>query len=337
MTTSRQLVKNAIEGKGIDRIPICISFTPDESNGRIVKEIENDFESDILVVIQEDPEFVPIEEGYSQLGYKSETLGETMGEVTNPPLSDWGNFGSWKASLPNFSKECRYENAKRLRTAHPDKFLVGGINQMMEEIINLRGYEDYMVDFYEEEENLKALIDTLYAIGKQIVDGYAKAGMDAVLAWEDWGLQHAPMISHALWKKFFYAKMKDFVDYIHAKGMKYILHSCGHILYLMDDFVDMGIDVLQLDQQNNMGLDKLNQWSKKICFWAPVDIQLSVNMTRDEMKAYITELVQKLGHEKGGFMYKPYCTPAAIHMSTAQLRQEMEFMQEAWQIRSVSK
>ena len=86
-----------------------------------------------------------------------------------------------------------------------------------------------------------------------------------------------------------------------------------------------------------MGLDKLSQWSKKICFWAPVDIQLSVNMTREEMKTYITEMVLKLGHEKGGFMYKPYCTPAAIQMNTAQLRQEMELMQEAWQIRNVSK
>ena len=61
------------------------------------------------------------------------------------------------------------------------------------------------------------------------------------------------------------------------------------------------------------------------------------SMTREEMKTYITEMVLKLGHEKGGFMYKPYCTPAAIQMNTAQLRQEMELMQEAWQIRNVSK
>lgn len=195
---------------------------------------------------------------------------------------------------------------------------------MMEELIALRGYANYMMDFYDEEERLSALIDEIYLHATRMVDGYADAGMDAVIAWEDWGLQDSPMMSYALWEKFFRKKMQAFVDRIHARGMKYILHSCGHILYLMDAFADMGIDVLQLDQQKNMGLDALNRWQGKFCFCCPTDIQHSVTMPADEMQAYLRDMQRKLGHEKGGFIFKPYAQPAAIHMPEEKLRQELD-------------
>ena len=328
--TSRELVKSVIEGNGAERLPLCTRIDVDAPNREIGEQINKEYESDILLVGSFDPEFVPVAEDCSEMGLKRVHLGDDYGLVLEPPLSDWANYESWKAHLPDYTAARRYEMARQARAAYPDTYLVGGINQMMELIISLRGWENYMTDFYEEEENLRALIDTLYTVGKQLVDGYADAGLDAVIAWEDWGLQHTPMMSHALWKDFFYEKMKDFVDHIHARGMKYILHSCGHILYLMDTFVEMGIDVIQLDQQNNMGLEELSKWNGKICFWAPVDIQLSPVMPREEMKEYVDRMVRLLGHEKGGFMYKAYAQPAAIRMSADRLRQEIGLMRDAW-------
>lgn len=256
-----------------------------------------------------------------------ETFGETMGEVKNPPLENWDNFDKWESQLPDFTKPRRYQNVKEARKKYPDKFLVGALGMMMEEIINLRGYSNCMMDYYEEQENLERLIDSLYEKGKQMVDGYADAGMDAVIAWEDWGLQRGPMMSFALWKEFYYDRMKSFVEYIHSKGMKYILHSCGHITYLLDTFTEFGIDVIQMDQQLNMGLDTLHNWSEKICFFCPIDIQHSVGMSELEMKQYAEELIKKLGSSKGGFMYKAYAQPAAIHMPEEKLRKEIEIFQ----------
>lgn len=159
-----------------------------------------------------------------------------------------------------------------------------------------------------------------------MVKGYADAGLDAVIAWEDWGLQTRPMISYELWHKFYYERMKDFISYVHKMGLKYMLHSCGHILYLMDTFIEMGVDVIQLDQQLNMGLKELGQWKGQICFWCPVDIQHSVAMSTEEMKQYIKELTENLSSKQGGFMYKVYAQPASIRMTEEQLRHEITLM-----------
>ena len=198
---------------------------------------------------------------------------------------------------------------------------------MMEELINLIGYEKYMISLYEEEEELTAVIDVLYDMAHKMVDGYADAGIDAVIAWEDWGLQNSPIMSHELWEHYFKDKMRAFVAHIHDRGMKYILHSCGHITYLIDDFIEIGVDALQIDQQMNMGLDVLSKWRGKICFCASTDIQRFGKMSEEEMGAYLHEMNEKLGTKKGGYIYKPYPSPAAIHMTPEKLSNEIRVAQ----------
>lgn len=327
MQTSRECVKRALTGTGPDRIPVCLDFDQDHLNRAITESTLQDYTSDVIIVSSYDPEFVPVGEGYSQWGYKMETFGETMGEVKDRPLESWDNFHAWKSRLPDFSQERRYENVREIRQKYPDRYVVGGLGMMMEEIINLRGYANCMMDYYEEPEQLCQLIDCLYQIARQQIDGYAAAGLDGVIAWEDWGLQKGPMMSYSLWQEFYYDKMKDLVDYIHSKGMTYFLHSCGNILYLLDTFAEFGIDAIQMDQQMNMGLDRLSSWKGKLCFWCPVDIQHSVDMSLEEMGQYIHEMITSLGTEDGGFMYKAYPQPAAIHMPEEQLRREIHFMQ----------
>jgi len=327
MTTSRELVTRAMEHRNPERVPMWIGFDSDPYNLAVTKDIRSEFESDIMIAGCADPDFVPAGEGYSVMGYKMDTFGETMGEVTEPPLEDWSNFPRWSASLPDYSKSSCYDSAREMRRQHPDKFLIGALNMMMEEIMNLRGFANYMEDFYEEEENLSLLIDRLYEIAHQMVDGYADAGMDAVIAWEDWGLQDSPIMSHAMWTRFFRDKMAAFVRHIHDRGMKYVLHSCGHIGYLLQDFAEMGIDALQLDQQKNMGFDLLGKWKETFCFCCPVDIQHSPVMEPDEMRLHLTEMNANLNHG-GGYIYKTYPQPAAIHMTEAQLRRELKFAGE---------
>ncbi|MDY3917415.1 MAG: uroporphyrinogen decarboxylase family protein [Candidatus Limivivens sp.] len=328
MQTSRELVKRAMEFGKPERIPLCLDFQKDELNIERTKDITARYESDLLITCFFDPEFVPLGEGYSEWGYKMENFGETMGEVKDYPLADWDRFDFWKSHLPDYSAERGYEEARKMRKQYPDTFLAGGVGMMMETILNLRGYENTMIDYFEEEDNLNKLIDCLYECGKKMVDGYAAAGLDGIIAWEDWGLQTGPMLSYSLWKEYYYDRMKDFVAYIHSKGMKYILHSCGHITYLLDTFVDFGIDAIQMDQQMNMGLELLKNWSGKICFMCPVDIQHSVAMSQEELETYAAEMVQKLGTREGGFIYKSYPQPVAIRMPADQLEKEIKIMKQ---------
>lgn len=327
-STSRDLVEKAISFASPEKIPMCLEFAKDDLTRPITEPIMQKFEADIMIADCDNPDFIPLRAGDSEWGYQWESMGETMGEVKVNPLDDWDNYQAWKERSPDFTLARRYEQARALREKYPNKYLVGGIGLLMMEIINLRGYANYMMDFYLEREKLEELIDLLYSKARQAVDGYAQARMDAIIAWEDWGLQDRLLISPALWREIYYDRMKQFVQYIHSKGMKYILHSCGYIIDILDSLVEMGVDVIQMDQQKAMGFDKLSQWAGKICFCCPVDIQHAPFMSRDEIYSYMDTMMHKLGTDKGGFIYKAYAQPASIHMPTQNILAEIDAVQK---------
>lgn len=167
MQTSKECVLRAIENRYPDRIPICLSYDSAPCHQVITQNLPKETDGDIITIHSFDPEFIPAGEGYSQWGYKLESFGETMGEVKEAPLENWENFDSWKAGLPDFSAPSRFYESKNMRKKYPDKFLTGGLGMMMMEILNLRGYANTMMDYYEEEENLNKLIDCLYDSAKK--------------------------------------------------------------------------------------------------------------------------------------------------------------------------
>jgi hypothetical protein len=92
------------------------------------------------------------------------------------------------------------------------------------------------------------------------------------------------------------------------------LHSCGHIVELLDDFIDAGLQVIQMDQQENMGVEELaRRFGGRLCFWCPVDIQQTmVKGTLDDIRAYARHLIEAFGKFNGGFIAKWYGSPDAV-------------------------
>ena len=74
-----------------------------------------------------------------------------------------------------------------------------------------------------------------------------------------------------------------------------------------------------------MGLDFLKKYKGKICFFCPADIQfVSGNDDLPSIRLYCQELLEALGNNNGGFMYKAYSQPSAVEISYDALVSEAE-------------
>ena len=71
--------------------------------------------------------------------------------------------------------------------------------------------------------------------------------LDSIFIADDFGTQKSAFISPRIFKKFFKDNYKKLVDKTHDLGMDFILHSCGDVLGLLPEFVDIGIDVMEFD------------------------------------------------------------------------------------------
>ena len=317
MQSSRECTLKAIGFDYPDRIPMCTQVSNlNQYDIEINNAVSAAFPTDIIFTTNWDTGFVPQKQGQDEWGCVWQTIGYTMGEVKEHPLESWSNFDAWKAQIPDFKVKDRYKFAKHVRDNYPDKYVGGGLGLLMNLIYNLRGMENFFTDLYLEREKLDTLIDLIYETAYDQIDNYAAIGFDGVIAWEDWGLQDRLMMSPELWREVFKAKMKEMVDYIHSKNMNYILHCCGCITDILDDIIDIGVDVLQLDQQMQIGLTTLEEYAGKICFFCPVDIAFASNNNDPKsIWEYCIRMADSLSTDRGGFMYKTYAQPKSVEIS----------------------
>lgn len=100
----------------------------------------------------------------------------------------------------------------------------------------------------------------------------------------------------------------------HSLGMDVWLHSCGNIISILPMLKAAGLNVIQQDQQENMGLENLDACAGgQLAFWCPVDIQQTMARgSIDDIRAYVRRMITTVGSHNGGYISMAYSTPEAV-------------------------
>jgi len=248
--------------------------------------------------------------GVDEWGAVWENIGVcNLGEVKEFPLKNWADFG--KLKIPDTTEEWRWEGFAEKVKAGGDKYTIAMGISLYERIHFIRGLENTWIDIYDNRENLEMLLDILKDMSLYMINRYGKYDVDGYIFTDDWGLQNSLMISPKHWREIWKPRYAELFAACHANGIDTFLHSCGYITEILDDLIEIGLDVIQMDQQENMGLDLLSERFKgRITFFNPVDIQQTMaHGTTDQIRAYCNEMFEKLGSTKGGFIAKFYGDP----------------------------
>ena len=304
MMSGRELVKCAIGFAGPQRRP----YDFPEKYG-------SDF---FLVRLSPSPDDRP-REGIDEWGAVWENVGvSNLGQVQDYPLKDWKDFE--KLHIPDIHDAGRWRALEGVRERAGDKFLLGSGISIYERVHFLRGLENVWLDIFDAPDKLGKLIDILVEMDLVVIEKYAEAGVDGLIWPDDWGLQNRLMISPASWRTIWKSRYQRIYKAAHEAGLCTFLHSCGYIVDILDDLIEVGLDVIHMDQQENMGLELLGErFGGRITFFAPVDIQATMaHGTLEEIRAYCHKMVELLGRPEGGFIPRWYGDPqGAGHRSEA--------------------
>ena len=257
-----------------------------------------------------------------------------LGEVQEFPLKSWDDWT--KLYIPDIREPRRWEGLEGARERAGDKFLIAGGISIYERVHFIRGLENTWVDIYEARPQLERLIDVLVDMNLYAIERYAAAGADGYMWCDDWGLQNKLMISPQHWREIWKPRYARVYQAAHDAGLLTFLHSCGNIVDILDDFIEVGLDVIEMDQQENMGLELLGRrFGGRITFWGPVDIQNTmVYGTLDEIRAYCREMVKWLGCPEGGLMVNWYSDPVGaghrMEAVDAMCQEFLRLSQEHW-------
>jgi hypothetical protein len=295
--TSREIVTAAIEFKGPERLP---------------RDFPAPFGSDFagMAMVPSPDMRPPNGKGTDEWGAVWDNIGVcSIGEVKEYPLKDWADFD--KLSIPDINAPARWTKLTEQRAAAGDRFILSYGISLYERPHFIRGLDAIWTDIYEYPAELERLLDILVDMNLAAIPRYAAAGANGYIFPDDWGLQDRPMISPDKWRELWKPRYKKVWDCCHAHGLKTFLHSCGHIVDLLDDMIDAGLQVIHMDQQENMGLELLGKrFGGRLVFYSPVDIQMTMARGNPaEIRAYCRKMVQLLGRPEGGIIPRWYTDP----------------------------
>lgn len=311
--SSYEIVRRAIEFDAPPRIPY--SF---------IEPLESDFVELAAVVpatgrlnMYEMPKG---EMAFDEWGVGWRSTGRHWGHAEVCPLADLAALDSYR--FPELITEPQLKLVKLMTAAGGEagKYVVGGDPiGTYERLRSLMGFEPLMVAMYTDRERFERLLDKMTDLTLDVVRTYAGiGGVHGFMTWDDWGLQTNLQIKPAYWREMFKPRYARIVEACHHQKMHYILHSCGFIWEIIPDLIEIGVDVLQIDQPRLMGVGRLaDAFGGKVCFWNCVDIQWSAvnQVTIAELLREPERMVAAFRRFKGGFIARQYPQPRDIGIS----------------------
>ena len=121
--------------------------------------------------------------------------------------------------------------------------LLSGLFERMHHFMEM---ENALCAFYEEPEAVhsffKAMADYKIKCINKLIEFI---NPDIIHMHDDWGMATNMMFSPEIWREFFKPHEARFAEHIHSKGKLYEHHSCGYIMPIIGDLIEIGVDSIE--------------------------------------------------------------------------------------------
>ena len=242
-------------------------------------------------------------------GYYSDVVHSPLSKAD---ISDIESYPFPDPSDPTRFEELK-EEAKRLYEETDYALIAANSGSIQYLPSELRGWEQYLTDLALDQDIIIKLTDRFLDWNIKYFDKLLDAcGEYAEMVWigDDWGHQNGAVVRPEVFRKIFKPRMEELVDFIKSKAkVKVALHSCGSVYWAIQDFIDVGIDVLNPVQvaAKDMDTKKLKEeFGDRIVFWGGgCDTQRVLPFgSPEEVKKEVKKRIKDLAPE-GGFVFTP--------------------------------
>ena len=304
--TSHQRVYRSVHFQTPDRLPI---FMPAFG-----------FEDFTWVTPHIPSEFITTGLGADEWGCVWEkTAVKNMGQIRVHPLADWSALDHYRFPDPACAEAFAGFGEKLDRQAGKyilfERFML-----LFERMHSLRGFAATLEDLYAEPDRSAELADRIVEFNLRFLRHTATVAGNRIHAFyftDDWGTQLAPFISRGLWQKFFKPRYARIFAEAHALGWDVWMHSCGKITDIIEDLIEIGVNVLNLQQPRALGIEEIGRrYAGRVAFSSLCDIQATLPTgSRDRIREDARLLLAHWATPRGGFVVQDYHDAAAIGTS----------------------
>jgi uroporphyrinogen decarboxylase len=189
-----------------------------------------------------------------------------------------------------------------------DQVLVSGklFFLLLERAHLLVGMENLFLAMIDQPDKVRHLLSRIADHQIGIVHRYLDLEVDIIRATDDYGAQRSLLLSPELWRSLIKPELSRIITAAKEGGALFWLHSCGHIMEILPDLIEIGVDVVDPVQANaNDQAEFKRSYGDKLCFMGGIDTQHTLTLgSLKEIAAEVEKRIQLMG-PGGGFILAP--------------------------------
>jgi len=238
------------------------------------------------------------------------------GQVLEHPLADLSKLPDY--AWPDTAGPERYASFPKQMEGAGDKFVMFCFGQgIWERLHMLMGMDRAMLAFRRHKDEVNEILDRVLDHHVRVLKRcceLAPGRIDAAAMADDWGVQDRAFISPRMFNEFFKPRYARWFDEIKALGLHTWMHSCGKINSIVPELIDAGLEVINNQQPNTVGLREFGAaFRGKVCFEAIVDTQNTLpSGTLEEVRQQAFDICDHYGTPEGGLIASDYNDAEAI-------------------------
>ena len=170
------------------------------------------------------------------------------GLVVGHPLGDWDNLESFVPPTVPSDDDAFWLDVKRRfeREKREGNLAHGGMEHgfMYMRLFYLRGFEYFMLDVAMKDPRLDTVIDMVLGYNLAMVKKQLELGAELMDFGDDLGTQRSLPISPSDWRRYLKPCYDSIFGACRDAGAIVRMHTDGHILPIIDDLIECGVDIL---------------------------------------------------------------------------------------------
>lgn len=212
--------------------------------------------------------------------------------------------------FPDLTTDAHFRHLNDWIDLHSDRFRIVLLAMMFfERTWFMRGMDNIFMDFCLEPRFAHALLDELEEVCLGVVDRLLRDfgdRIDAIGMSEDYGSQRSLLINPQQWRQFIKPRLARIIGRIRAGGKQAYIHSCGHVLPVIGDLIDIGVTMLQPLQPEAMDVFEVKQrFGKNLCLMGGISTQKTLpSGTPEDVRREVGECLRVMA-AGGGYVMAP--------------------------------
>ncbi len=316
MMSDRDWIQRTMEHRETDAVPYNFMFSPPA--GRLAEEhYGKDLEGSLSLPLRmSGPKSVkPL---YADPDRYGATITDEFGVVWSTSSIDRGSpVGPCLPEpdlsqyvFPNPAEESRFTDLENWFAQQEEHYRIIWVGDLWERATFMRGMESILLDLILNRLFVAELLERLteYILETiRIVTGMGE--FECIALSDDYGAQRGMLMSPEHWRSFVKPCLARIYGLAKSQGLAVFHHSCGHIVPIIGDMIELGLDILHPIQPEAMDIVSLKkEFGKHLTFCGGISTQdLLVSGTPEQVRCEVQRLKREMSRG-GGYILEPGIT-----------------------------